>query len=166
MVAQERVFLLGQSYGIYGDTEVKLVEKTYLNNLYVRLKRTTYITSMFPNMALLFYIQECKAKRYRWPLLRHGNNIAHQNETSAHTIVCPSVDSSQLFLIHQNVVLSTRVEVELAVFCYKDIHVDRNEDNMRVCLQSITSESLTVNRTQQIKYEIYSKEHRMARKNL
>ena len=41
----------------------------------------------------------------------------------------------------------------MVVFCYKDIHVDQNEDNKSVssCPQSTTSESLTVNMTSQIK---------------
>ena len=52
------------------------------------------------------------------------------------------------------ILLLTRVRIQLVVFCYKDIHVDRNEneDNRRVssCPQSTISESLNVNMTQQI----------------
>ena len=61
-----------------------------------------------------------------------------------------------------------RVYVQLVVFCYKDIHVDRNEneDNRRVslCPQSTTSESLAVNMTQQIEMRAIGKTTEMADK--
>ena len=56
--------------------------------------------------------------------------------------------------------LSTRVQVHLVIFCYKDIYVDRNEseDSRKLicsCPQSITSKQLTVNKMQQKKWELY-----------
>ena len=57
--------------------------------------------------------------------------------------------------------------MQLVVFCHKDIHVDRNEneDNRRVssCPQSTTSESLTVNMTQQTEMRAIGKAIEMAR---
>ena len=63
--------------------------------------------------------------------------------------------------------LLTRVQVQLVVFCHKDIHVDRNEneDKRRVssCPQATTSESLAVNMTQQTEIRAIGKAFEMAR---
>ena len=58
----------------------------------------------------------------------------------------------------------------MVVFCYKDIHVDPNEnqDNRRVnsYSQSTTSESLAVNITQHIKMRAIGKNTEMTRESL
>ena len=55
------------------------------------------------------------------------------------------------------------------VFCYEDIHVDRNknEDNRRVssCPQSTPFESLAVNMTQQIEMRAIGKTTEMVRRS-
>ena len=67
--------------------------------------------------------------------------------------------------------LSTIVQVQLVVFCYKDVHMDINEtkDNKRTlcsCPQTTISESLTVNMTQQIEMRARGKSTEMARKHM
>ena len=67
------------------------------------------------------------------------------------------------------IILSTKVWVQLAVFCYKDMHVDQNgnDENERVCSfpQSTTSDSLIVNMPQQIEMS-YMKDHRNGKRKL
>ena len=71
---------------------------------------------------------------------------------------------------YSQLLLSIRVSVQLVAFCYKDIHVDRieNEHNKRVssCPQSTTSDSLTVNMTQQIEMRAIEMATEMARRSL